>query len=67
LLLRVASSARAYLLVITSISADVLWVFMASLWIKDCSMHPFLKNMMMDLLWMNGIMFLLLQKHWMNS
>jgi hypothetical protein len=46
---RVASSTRAYLLAIANISSDVLGFFMMSLRIKDESLGPFLKNMMIDL------------------
>jgi hypothetical protein len=35
---------------------------MASLWIKDESLSPFLKNIMIDLSLTFGMMFLLLQK-----
>jgi hypothetical protein len=56
----VASSARAYLLAISNISLDVLGLFMVSLWIKDESLSPFLKNMMIDLSSTSGMMFLLL-------
>jgi hypothetical protein len=59
----VASSGRAYLLVIANISLDVLGLFMASLRIKYESLSPFLKNMMIDLSSTSGRMFLLLQKH----
>jgi hypothetical protein len=64
---RVASSARVYLLAIASIYSDVLGFFIASLQIKDESLSPFLKNMIIDLSSTSGIMFLLLQKHWINS
>jgi hypothetical protein len=63
----VASFIRAYLLVIVNISSDVLGFLMASLRIKDESLSPFLKNMMMDLLSTSRMMFLLLQKRWINS
>jgi hypothetical protein len=64
---RGASSVRAYLLVIANISSDVLGFFMASLRIKDESLSPFLKNMMICLLSTSRMMFLLLQKCWINS
>jgi hypothetical protein len=63
----VTSSGGAYLLAMASISSDVLGFFMASLQIKDESLSPFLKNMMMDLSSTSEKMFLLLHKHWMNS
>jgi hypothetical protein len=44
LLSRVASSARAYQLVMASISSDVLGFFIASFRIKEGSLSPFLKN-----------------------
>jgi hypothetical protein len=44
-----ASSTRAYLLVMSNISFDILGFFLASLGIKDESLGPFLKNMMIDL------------------
>jgi hypothetical protein len=50
-----------------SISSDDLGFFMVSLMIKDGSLRSFMKNMMIDLLSTSGMMFLLLQKHWMNS
>jgi hypothetical protein len=64
---RVASSARAYLLAIANICSDILGFFMVSLQIKDESLSPFLKNMIIDLLSTSGMRFLLLQKRWMNS
>jgi hypothetical protein len=67
LVLRVTSTARAYLLAIANISFDVLGFFMVSLRIKDESLRPFLKNMIIDLSSTSGIMFLLLQKRWINS
>jgi hypothetical protein len=67
LVLRVASSARAYLLEIANISSDVLGFFMVSLRIKDESLSVFLKNMMIDLLSTSRMIFLLLQKCWINS
>jgi hypothetical protein len=51
-----------YLLVIANISSDVLGFFMVSLRIKDKSVSPFLKNMIIDLSSTFRIMFLLLQK-----
>jgi hypothetical protein len=63
----VASSARAYLLAMANISYDVLGFFIASFQIKDESLSPFLKNMIIDLLSTFGMMFLLLQKHSINS
>jgi hypothetical protein len=60
--LRVASSARAYLLAIDNISLDVMGFFMASLMIKDESLSPFLNNIMIDFLSTSEMMFLLLQK-----
>jgi hypothetical protein len=67
LLLRVTSSPREYLLAIANISFDVLGFFMVSLQSKDEPLSPFLKNMIMDLSSTSGVMFLLLQKCWMNS
>jgi hypothetical protein len=55
---RVASSARAYLLAMANISSGVLGFFIESLWIKDESMCPFLKNMIIDLLSTFRMMFL---------
>jgi hypothetical protein len=49
LLLMVASSARAYLVVITNISSDILGFFMVSIHIRYESLSPFLNNMMIDL------------------
>jgi hypothetical protein len=40
---------------------------MPSLRIKNGSLSPFLKNMMMDLSSTSGMMFILLQKRWLNS
>jgi hypothetical protein len=64
---RDASSVKVYLLVIANFSSDVLGFFMASLQIKDESLSPFLKNMMICLLSTSRMMFLLLQKCWINS
>jgi hypothetical protein len=64
---RVVFSARAYLLAFVNISSDVPGFFMVSLWIKDEPLSPFLKNMMIDLSLTSGILFLLLQKRWINS
>jgi hypothetical protein len=66
LLSRAASSAMAYLLVIANISFDILGFFIASLRIKDESLSPFMKNMIIELLSTSRMMFLLLQKHWIN-
>jgi hypothetical protein len=63
----VASLTRVYLLAMANISFDVLGFFLASLWIRDGSLSPFLKNMTFDLPSTSRIMFLLLQNHWMNS
>jgi hypothetical protein len=63
----VASSARAYLLVMVNIASDVLGFFMVSLWIRDGYLSLFLKNITIDLLSTSEIIFLLLQNHWMNS
>jgi hypothetical protein len=41
--------------------------FMVSLWIKDESLSSVLKNMIIDLSSTSGMMFVLLQRHWMNS
>jgi hypothetical protein len=67
LLSRVASLARAYLLVMASISSDDLGFFIMSLRISTESLRPFLKNMVIDLSSTSRMTFLLLQKHWMNS
>jgi hypothetical protein len=64
---RVNSSAMVYLLAIANICLDVLGFFMVSLHIKDESLSPFLKNIIIDLSSTFGMRFLLLQKHWMNS
>jgi hypothetical protein len=64
---RVVSSARAYLLAMENISFDVLGFFMVSLWIRDWSLSPFLKNMTIDMSSTSGMIFLLLQKQWINS
>jgi hypothetical protein len=61
LLSRVASSTRAYFLVMTSISSDDLGFFMASLQIKNRPVGPFLKNMMINLSSTFRMTFLLLQ------
>jgi hypothetical protein len=61
LLSRVASSARAYFLVMTSISSDDLGFFMVSLQIKNRPVGPFLKNMMINLSSTFRMTFLLLQ------
>jgi hypothetical protein len=58
---------RAHLLAIAYTSSDVLRFFIASLWIKDESLSPFLKNMIIDLLSTSRMIFLLLQKRWINS
>jgi hypothetical protein len=55
----VASSARTYLLDMVNIAYDVLGFFMASLWIRDRSPSPFLKNMTIDLSSSGMIFFLL--------
>jgi hypothetical protein len=64
---RVASSASVYLLAIANIFLDVLGFFMVSLWIKDESLSPFLKNVIIDLSSTSKMRFLLLQKRSMNS
>jgi hypothetical protein len=64
---RVATSTRAYLLAMVNIAFDVLGFFMEILWIKDGSMSPFLKNIMIDLSSTARMIFPLLQKCWMNS
>jgi hypothetical protein len=64
---KVTSSARAYLLAIANISSDILGLFMASLRIKDESLSPFLKNMIIDFSSTSEMMILLLQKRWINS
>jgi hypothetical protein len=38
---------------------------MVSFWIREESLSPFLKNIMIDLSSTSGMTFLLLQKHWM--
>jgi hypothetical protein len=67
LVLRVASSSRAYLLAMMNIASDVLGFFMVSLHIKAGSLSPLLKNMTMDLSSTSRMIFLLLLKCWMNS
>jgi hypothetical protein len=54
---RVTSSARAYLLAMAIIYCDVLGFFMVSLWIKDESMSPFLRNITKDLSSISGMTF----------
>jgi hypothetical protein len=63
----VASSARAYLLAMVNIASNVLELFVVSLQIRDGSMSPFLKNITIDLSSTSGMIFLLLQNHWMNT
>jgi hypothetical protein len=48
-------------------ASDIFGVFMVSLQIKDESLSPVLKNKTMNLYSTCGMMFLLLQKCWMNS
>jgi hypothetical protein len=60
LVLRVSSSAKAYLLVMANITSDILEFFMVSLWIKDKYLSSFLKNIIIDLSSTSGMMFLLL-------
>jgi hypothetical protein len=67
LMSRVASSARAYLLAMVNITSDVLRFFMVSLRIRDRSLSPFLKNIMIDLSSTSVMIFLLFQIRWMNS
>jgi hypothetical protein len=57
---RVASLARAYLLVMANIASDILGFFMMSLRIKDGSLGPFLKNKTIDLSLTSEMIFLLL-------
>jgi hypothetical protein len=57
---------RVYLLVMMNIVSDILVFFMMSLWIRDGSLSPFLKNITIDLSSIVGVIFLLLQKCWMN-
>jgi hypothetical protein len=59
----VTSSAKEYLLAIVNISSDILGFFMMSLWIRDGSISPFLKNIMIDMSPIYGMIFLLLQNH----
>jgi hypothetical protein len=40
---------------------------MASLQIREGSLSPFLENIIIDMSSTSGMIFLLLQKHWMNS
>jgi hypothetical protein len=63
---RVTSSVRVYLLAMMNIVSDILVFFMMSLWIRDGSLSPFLKNITIDLSSIVGVIFLLLQKCWMN-
>jgi hypothetical protein len=55
------------LVVMVNIASDVLGIFMGSLQIRDGSLSPFLKNITIELLSTSGMIFLLLQKSWMNS
>jgi hypothetical protein len=59
--------ARVYLLVMVNIASDVLGVFMVSLRIRDRSLSPSLKNIIIDLLSTSGMIFLLLQNLWIYS
>jgi hypothetical protein len=61
-MLRVASSARAYLLVMENIYSDLLGFFMVSFWIREESLSPFLRNIIINLSSTSGMTFLLLQK-----
>jgi hypothetical protein len=56
---RVASSDKAYLLVVASISSYVRGFFIASLRISVEPFRPFLKNLMIDLSSTYGMTFLL--------
>jgi hypothetical protein len=67
IMLRVASSARAYLLVMENIYSDLLGFFMVSFWIREESLSPFLRNIIINLSSTSGMTFLLLQKWWMYS
>jgi hypothetical protein len=64
---RVTYSTRVYLLVMLNIASDILGFFMVSFRIKDGSLSPFLKNIIIDLSSTSRMIFLLLQNHWMNS
>jgi hypothetical protein len=57
---RITSSVRAYLLAMVNIASDVLGFFMASLRIRDGSLSPILKNMIIDLSSTSRKIFLLL-------
>jgi hypothetical protein len=59
---RVSSSAKAFLLAMENICFDVLGFFMASFQIREESLSPFLKNIMIDLSSTSEMTFLLLQK-----
>jgi hypothetical protein len=50
-----------------NIASDMLQFFMVSLRIRDGSLSPFLKNITIDLSSISGMIFLLLQNHWMTS
>jgi hypothetical protein len=64
---RVTSLARAYLSVMENICSDVLGFFMVSFQIREVSLSPLLKNIMIDLSLTSEMSFLLLQKQWMYS
>jgi hypothetical protein len=55
------------MLAMEKIYYDVLGFFMASFQIREESMSPFLKNIMIDLSSTSEMTFLLLQKQWMYS
>jgi hypothetical protein len=60
---RVSFLVRSYLLMMANISSNVLGFFMVSLWIREESLSPFLKNLTTDLSSASKIMFLLLQNY----
>jgi hypothetical protein len=64
---RITYSTRVYLLAMLNIASDILGFFMVSFRIKDGSLSPFLKNIIIDLSSTSRMIFLLLQNHWMNS
>jgi hypothetical protein len=64
---RVVSSAKAYLLAMVKIASDILRFFMVRFQNRTESLSPFIKNMTIDLSSTSRIIFLLLQKHEMDS
>jgi hypothetical protein len=65
--MRATSSTMSYLFAMANISFDILRFFMKSLQIREESMSLFLKNKKIGLSSTLGMIFLLLQNHWMNT